>query len=56
MGRDYLIKAARLIDGRGEIQERPIIRIEDARITAVSIAQAMDASPEAEMIDASDAR
>jgi imidazolonepropionase-like amidohydrolase len=55
MGRAYLIRAARLIDGRGgEVAERPVIRIEDARITAVSTAGAMHALPAAELIDAAD--
>jgi imidazolonepropionase-like amidohydrolase len=54
MHRAYIIRAARLIDGRGKVQERPVIRIEDARITAISTAEAMEVSPEAELIDASD--
>jgi imidazolonepropionase-like amidohydrolase len=55
MGRAYLIRAARLIDGRGgEVAERPVIRIEDARITAVSTAGAMHALPAAELIDVAD--
>jgi imidazolonepropionase-like amidohydrolase len=53
MGRGYLITASRLIDGRGNIQERPVIHVEGSRIAAVSSAEAMNVLPAAELIDAS---
>ena len=54
MGKAYLVKAARLIDGRGGIQERPVIRIEDARIAAVGTPETIAASLDAQLIDVPD--
>ena len=54
MGMAYLVKAARLIDGRGGIQERLVIRIEDGRIAAVGTPEAITASLDTRLIDIPD--